>query len=137
VLLNNADITSGKAITISAFGKYKIQYVATDGRGQIKEKNYTIGVLDTQPPEITVLGELPTAVNVGDVVTIPGMTATDNNSRTEEIRTYIYVIAPNAEMTWIQDNQFTADRKGEYVIIYVAKDKDNATATHRITVLVR
>lgn len=137
VLLNNVDITIDKTITISEFGKYKIQYRATDGRGVTKETNYTIGVLDTQPPEIILLGELPESIKVGKVVKIPAMEVVDNNSGVENIKTYIYVITPNGEMLGINNNQFTAERKGEYIVVYVAMDEDNTTATKRITILAR
>jgi hypothetical protein len=137
VLLNNYDIADSTTITVNEYGKYKIKYTATDGVGKTKEKNYTIVVLDTIPPEITLLGELPPTAKVGKLVKIPSMQVTDNNGSPESVKTYIYVIAPNGETTWIKDNQFTPTLQGDYLVVYVAIDSDNATTTKRITVRVR
>lgn len=137
VILKNVDITTDKEFVINEYGKYKIRYTATDGNGEIKEKNYTVSVLDYTPPTITLLGDIVEVVRVGEEVELPDMQVTDDNSTEEQIKKYIYIIMPNAEMRIITDGKFVPETKGDYLVIYFAADSDNATAIERFTVYVR
>ena len=65
------------------------------------------------------------------------MTATDDNTATEDIVTYVYYVAPNAKTVEIKNNQFTPDQKGLYMIIYFAQDSDGATSVQYYQVRVK
>ena len=136
IVLDGVDIDKPIQVDASEFGEYKIQYKAKDGQGNTKERNFTVKVWDEVPPTIVLVGEVPISAKINSEIVLPAMTATDNDTKTENIKTYIYYIAPNGYEGRVKDNKFTPDQTGVYVIVYFAQDADGATATdiHYITV---
>jgi hypothetical protein len=58
-------VTSGTVDT-NTVGAYQISYVATDASGNISQAFRTVNVVDTTAPVVTVTGDNPVTVEVGD-----------------------------------------------------------------------
>jgi hypothetical protein len=136
IVLDGANIDKPLQVDANEFGEYKIQYKAIDGKGNSKERNFTVKVWDEVPPTIVLVGEVSTTAKVNSEIVLPVMTVTDNDTKEENIKAYIYYIAPNGYEGRVKDNKFTPDQTGVYIIVYFAQDADGATATdiHYITV---
>ena len=106
-------------------GRYSITYVTVDGAGNTATYSFSITVLDTQAPEITISGNVPTATTVGEVVQLPSFSAVD--SVTEDCVTYIVVQGPNNYYKCLTSRAFTVNIAGEYKITYFAMDEAGNT----------
>lgn len=128
-ILDGVDISEQKVITANWCGNYKILYEAKNSSGQTGKRNFSIAVLDRVPPVITLSGEVQKAGIVNKQINLPKMDVEDENTAKEEIESFVYVIAPNATGTRIENYKFTPDRKGTYTVVYYAADADKAIAT--------
>lgn len=128
---------------ITQYGRYKINYRVEDDLGNIGKMSKMVYVNDDIAPELTVSAMSKTEYKLGDVVTLPTYTATDNQNMC-----FVDVIAmlPNGEIrllthdangeitycltdsalyndSFIHDQTgFKAEHKGEYTLRYVAYD---------------
>jgi hypothetical protein len=60
-------------------GSYALKYTVEDSSGNpAPEKTRVVNVVDTTPPEITLLGDNPMTLSVGTPYSEPGYSATDN-----------------------------------------------------------
>jgi len=136
-LYNNVNVDAVAPILADEIGIYKITYTAIDANDN--QGTYEIGVkiIDYVAPQITLSGSVPTEGRVGQKIVLPKMTATDDNTATEDIVTYVYYVAPNAKTVEIKNNQFTPDQKGLYMVIYFAQDSDGATSVQYYQVRVK
>jgi hypothetical protein len=81
---NNGDLTADITVTGTVnwlqLGTYELKYNVTDSAGNAAiEKVRTVHVVDTTAPAITLKGENPMFVAIGDTFTDPGATAWDNH----------------------------------------------------------
>ena len=136
VVLDSVPIDKPIQVDATEYGEYKILYRAVDMLGNPKERNFSVKVWDEVPPTITLSGNVPTTAKVNEEIVLPTMTATDNDTKPEKLKTYVYYIAPNGYEGRVTDNKFTPNQKGTYVVVYFAQDLDGATTTdiHYITV---
>jgi hypothetical protein len=79
----DGDIAGSVAVTGSVnhatLGSYGLRYNVSDSSGNpAEEKSRTVNVVDTTPPEITLLGDHPMTLECGTAYSEPGYTATDN-----------------------------------------------------------
>lgn len=136
-LLNNVDISEVKTVTANMCGNYKIVYVAKNKINAEGKKTFTVNVLDRVVPEITLSGSVQEAAVLNSIVILPTMTVSDDNTNAEDIITYIYCIAPNGQWNKVENNRFTADKKGTYMVVYYASDSDNAIAIKTFSIVVK
>ena len=73
----SAVITSSGAVDTSTVGTYTITYTATDPSGNSSFATRTVNVVDTTAPVITITGDNPATVELGETYTDAGATATD------------------------------------------------------------
>ena len=78
----DGDITSSivtvSTVNTSIVGVYSVSYNVTDANGNpAAEVTRTVNVVDTTVPVITLLGEDPVTIEVGDTYLDAGATATD------------------------------------------------------------
>lgn len=139
-LLKDADISESLSVTASYIGKYTIIYSAKDYLGNESSNStysYSVSITDSVPPVITLSGTVQTTGSVGKKITLPKMTATDDNTPQDELLTYVYYIAPNGQVVKITDYSFEPSQKGQYVVIYFAQDGDGSTAIRRFVIEVK
>jgi len=106
-------------------GNYEIVYSATDSTGNTATLTRDVvvyGLLDTEAPVITIAGENPTLLTIGDTFTDPGAEAVD-------------AIDGEVVVT-LTSNTVDSDVVGSYEVVYSATDNAGNTATAIRTVSV-
>ncbi len=107
----------------TAYGKYYLSYTAVDSSQNSISRDYGITVKDFVNPSITVTGELPSSVKLGDSIELPTATAKDNYDATVDL--YCVILDPMYIHTMVKVDEldcFKAELKGRYVIYYYAVD---------------
>ncbi len=143
-VLHSGSATEAVKFSLNEVGNYKVVYYAKDSNGKYQELSYLLRVYDETAPTITVNGTLKSEYKVGDKISIPGYSATDNNGNctvqvevvlpNNEIRLLQYNV--NGQITWdltsdkslykngfaVDANTFVAEYKGVYVLRFLAYD---------------
>ena len=148
--MNGQVLASGPAnqpvdYTFNKAGSYEVTYLAKDTHGNTMSLPYMILVSDETAPTLTVADSLKDTYQVGEAVTIPTYSATDNGDNCyiqvmvrlpdSEMRLLHYV--KNGEVTSLlskdhgiydahfkaNDNAFITEKKGLYVLRVVAFDE--------------
>jgi hypothetical protein len=140
--------------TISQYGRYKMLITAKDSCGNKVKVNKVVFVNDNVAPTLTVNALSETEYKVGDTVTVPTYTATDNM---ENLRVDVILILPdaqvrllisdlNGEITYaltdaslynstfrVDNTSFRAEQKGTYTLRYVVNDEQYNRAVQELT----
>jgi hypothetical protein len=113
-------VTSGTVDT-NTVGVYQISYVATDAAGNISQAFRTVNVVDTTAPVVTVTGDNPVTVELGDSYTDAGATATDLSG----------------DVTVVTTGTVDTDTVGTYTLTYTSTDASGnaGTATRTVNVV--
>ena len=111
-------VSSSGSVDPNTLGTYTITYSATDAAGNTSTVTRTVNVVDTTAPVITVTGDNPATVELGETYTDDGATATD-------LDTVSVTQAP------INVDVFIV---GSYTVTYFATDASGNTATATRTV---
>lgn len=139
---------------ISQYGRYKMLITAKDSCGNKVKVNKVVFVSDDVAPTLTVNALSQTEYKVGDTVSIPTYTATDNM---ENCRVDVILILPdaqvrlltsdlNGEITYaltdatlynstfrVDNTSFRTEQKGTYTLRYVANDDQYNRAVQELT----
>ena len=117
----SATVTSNGTVNKDAVGSYEITYVAIDASGNTSTATRTVNVVDTTAPVVTVAGDNPATVELGDTYTDAGATATD----------------ASGTVTVVTTGTVDTDTVGTYTLTYTSTDaSDNAgTATRTVNVV--
>jgi hypothetical protein len=113
-------VTSGVVDTIT-LGVYQLTYTATDNAGNVATASRGVNVIDMTAPIITVLGENPESIIVGNTYIDAGATATDN------VDNSVTVVTSGSVDTAVAGNQ---------LVTYSATDSAGNVATATRDVLV-
>lgn len=116
-----------------SYGVYGIVYTVSDASGNSLPSSYNLTVSDKVPPVLTVNGELPSKMKVGDTLTLPGASASDNLSA--GLAVDIFVTEPNGAMKTVE-KEYKFTRRGRYVIKYFVKDDNYNFATKEFVITV-
>ena len=122
-------------ILLSEYGDYKIVVKATDALGNTTTSNLRISVVDKEKPQMTINGSIVETAEVGDKITLPKATATDNYA-TPKISVYVVCAGGNTYLFENGENSFIANQAGVYTVVYtVSDDMGNfVSAYYKITV---
>lgn len=139
-ILNNAEVGCYE-IELTKYGKYSVIYIASDTYyGSDSNSNayeYSVTVLDDVPPVITVSKEILTESSVGETISIPTATVTDNLA-VSNIGIKIYMMDPSNKVTIIKDNMsFTFEKAGLHRLVYMAFDESNNIGTLTIEINIK
>ena len=120
-LLNaEADHTKSYYVVAKKIGTYMVRYQVCDSKGNKTTDSYALNVIDKEPPEITVEAPQSTA-KVGQTITLPKATATDNATADVKVRVYVYY--PDGHTQEITGESFVATMAGTYKVTYLAMDE--------------
>ena len=113
-------VTSGTVDT-NTVGAYQISYVATDAAGNTSQAFRTVNVVDTTAPVVTVTGDDPVTVELGDSYTDAGATATDLSG----------------DVAVVTTGTVDTDTVGSYTLTYTSTDASGnaGTATRTVNVV--
>jgi len=112
-------VTVNGEVNSENIGSYTLTYTATDSSDNTTTANRIINVVDTTLPVITLTGDNPITIEVGDTFTDPGASATDN-----------YDTEISVSVTGTVDNNTV----GVYTLTYTATDSSDNTTTATRTV---
>ena len=123
----------GYTFNITESGEYLCQYAAIDsfGNGNRREASITVG--DQVSPVIKVSG-IKSKVSVGEEISLPEAEISDNNTATDRITTYIYVLKGNNEKKLVRGS-YKFEKAGKYIIRYVAYDNNQNYTVVEFTVI--
>ena len=111
-------VTSTGSVDTSVVGSYTISYSATDLDGNTATASRTVNVVDTTAPVVTVTGDDPVSVELGETYTDAGATATD----------------ASGEVEVVTSGSVDTDTVGEYTLTYTATDASENAGTDSRTV---
>ncbi len=144
-LLVNAPADQPVDVMLDTAGYYSVTYYAVDTHGNFISLPYMMLVSDLTAPTLNVTGSLKSTYAVGDRITIPTYSATDNGEQCyiqvmvvlpdDEMRLLHYV--ENGELTSLLDkdhnvydaqfkadnNTFITEKKGRYTLRFLAYDE--------------
>lgn len=138
-LLYKVDPTQAYDILLSDFGRYTVQYYAEaygfDGAKKVNDfTSYAINVYDNEPPVITVTGSYKGFVSVGEEMSIPSYTVSDNSGG--EMIHIITIRRPDGRTEYLTEGKYTATMVGEYEFRLMVVDEIGNTAMKRFSVQV-
>lgn len=141
VRLENVDPGIEYTIRLELFGQYKVSYTAAEDSVFIPRPNsvslgYALNVEDSVPPEIKMEGSLVQTAKVGEVITLPAYTVTDNETAQSEIIVNAYVLNPNGSLIMLSGNSFKPSYAGVYEFRITAMDADGNLSMIRLYVTV-
>ena len=122
--LSNDDVELS-GLDMGVLGTQTLNYDAADASGNdAATKSRTVTVVDTTPPEITLLGAAEITINVGDSFSDPGATVWDNY---------------NGDWAWTiySGDSVDTETAGTYDLAYRATDSNSNTAEEIRTVIVQ
>ena len=122
-------------IRLSEYGDYKIVVKATDALGNPTTSNLRISVVDKEKPQLTINGNIVETAKVGDKISLPKATATDNYA-TPTISVYVVCAGGNTYLFENGENSFIANQAGVYTVVYTVSDDigNFVSAYYKITV---
>lgn len=120
-------------IEIKDYGDYWIDYKATDGKNGTHMLSRQIRVMDVTAPKLTLGEDMEMFWKVGDTVTFPKMTYSDNRTDEENVVSWVTVKHPNGVITAEQEKVKLME-KGVYEISFMAMDETGniSTVTEKI-----
>jgi hypothetical protein len=135
-------------------GNYLVTYFAKDSNGKSTEESYSVMVADETAPTLTVNGSLRSEYKVGDKISIPTYSATDNG---ETCCVQVELILPNNELRLlhysengevtsllaadntlynssfkVDENTFVAEDVGIYTLRFLAYDEYYNTVSYEM-----
>jgi len=119
---NTTVTTSGVSnVDTSSIGSFIVTYTATDLSGNTATATRVVNVVDTTAPVVTITGDTPVTVELGDTYTDAGATSSDLS----------------ASYTVVTTGTVDTDTVGEYTLTYTSTDSSGnvGTATRTVNVV--
>ena len=101
--LENVSPYQAYSIKLEEFGAYSVTLTLSDGSKQT-QGTFSIYTVDRVKPVFRFNHYFKTSAKVGDTVTIPNFTVSDNKSATANIIVTTYVYTPNGELLVLKDS---------------------------------
>lgn len=132
------NVTPDKAyeIAIDMYGDYRIEYQATDGKNATRIVSSQIRVADDSKPEITLAQALPTEAKVGEELTLPELTYTDNVTAKDQIVSWAVAAYPSGKICGVKDS-LVFEEKGQYRLTFYAMDEEGNVRSLSQTIYVK
>ena len=111
---------SGGTLSFDRVGTYTVSWFAVDEDGHEALESFTVTVAEDKEPPVITVGELPSEVKIGDVVTIPEHSALDAVWGACEVK--VEVTFGNEKVA-LNGNSFTAEKEGIYAVRFTAVDE--------------
>lgn len=134
-LLSGADGDREYDVIVKEYGSYVVSYVTTDENGNRAGLSYNIAVLNANPPEITINGEVPVECRAGEKVVLPSGTAKDDKDG--EINVMIYVTTEDGKNVALKGEAFVFKTAGTYKVTYWCADGEGNICRKVFTVTVK
>ena len=124
---NNCSKTRIYEFKVAEYGIYYVSYNYTDFAGKSMRIDIPLQIIEDIPPTITIEGNLneTTVCKVAYISTvkIAGFSVKDNETASEDLKTYVMICTPKNEWrTLSETGEFVAERKGMYKVYYYCID---------------
>ena len=116
--LSSAVVVSG-VVNQDLIGSYNLSYSVTDSSGNTAQLSRTVNVVDTTNPEITLTGDNPLYINLGQTYIDPGYSANDNYDG-------------NITSTVVESGAVDTSAEGTYFRNYNVSDSSSNAASQQI-----
>lgn len=120
-----SEVTPDKVyqIKIDAYGEYRIEYQATDGRNATRTVSSQIKVVDVSKPSIKLSEVLPTEAKVGEELVLPEIICEDNVTEKDGIVTWVTVQHPSGKIRACSAT-LKLEEEGQYRFTFYAMDNE-------------
>lgn len=117
---------------LNAIGRYTVTYTATDAHGLTARVSRTITISDQTAPVLSTF-EFPETATVGEEISLPTVTATDDV--TESVNVTL-TITLNGEEISVEGSTFIPEEVGTYTFVWEASDAagNPVSVTRELTV---
>lgn len=134
-VLNKVSSDRDYTVTLDKLGTYIVEYYAKDAAGKTASGTKSnINVIDKESPTITIVGEIPKTAKVGDKITVPTVTLTDNVDTELEVVVIIYNSYSGLRKV-LKESEFEVTiPSSKYIISYICMDKAGNVARVSFTV---
>lgn len=134
---NKTEIT-GDSYTPTDAGVYTLVYEAYDAANNYGYKAFklNVAVRDSEAPTLTISSEETITVNVGDKVTLPTATATDNLDGDVSANVKVEIIGTEHVTDRVAGGDYYPMTAGTQKVIYSIADAFGNTATKEMTIVV-
>lgn len=132
IRLENIDPSVRYEIELSAYGVYRVNYTAyNENNGREETVSYVIRVVDRVPPLLEIDGEREIGVSLGDTVKIPAYRVSDNETAAEKLHVSRKLVAPDGKIYTLSEEvgSFTANKTGEFCVVYTVSDEEENVST--------
>lgn len=144
-VLASGSATESIKLRLNEAGNYVVVYYAKDSNGKYVESSYMMLVYDETAPSLNIASALASEYKVGDKISIPAYSATDNG---ENCYIQVELVLPNNEVRLLHysengqvtsllsaesplynssfkadENTFVVEQAGEYALRFVAYDE--------------
>jgi len=122
VALNQVMYNRSYDIKLDQYGSYLVTYTARDTNGSgLASFTYSLLVLDTQKPVITLTDEVDKTGIINEEITIPQATATDAVDGNLDV--YYFIVLPNGQIIYLDgETSFIPTIKGVHKVRYFSVD---------------
>lgn len=110
-------------IKIDAYGDYRIEYQATDGKNETRTVSSQIHVVDDSKPTMKLSEVLPTEGKQGEKLVLPEISCEDNVSEKDKIATWVTVKYPSGKVRGCKDS-VVLEEEGQYSFTFHAMDEE-------------
>ena len=125
VLYSNVAIDSSFSFTAEEYGYYTITYTVKAGTRTKKLPAYFVKVKDETAPTLTVNGGVTENCNVGDKISLPNATVSDNVTSVEDLKFFVFVIESSGRYVNVTETlTYQVDKAGKYTVVYYVVDED-------------
>ena len=123
-------------VVLNVKGEYTVQYIAIDINGNTYDYvYYSMFALDSVAPILEV-EEITAKVKVGQEITIPKLTYSDNDTAIENLSVWIVVNKPYGNHDYVEQGaKYRFEEAGTYYIRYSVMDENNNITTVEHTVI--
>jgi hypothetical protein len=139
VILDKADPTVERKVSLDSYGTYYVRYTAADVFNRSPNSTgytYAFVVEDEECPILALDKEVITEAKVGETYILPNYTVSDNISKAENIVVLRCFVGPNGRMKEIPagSNSICFTEAGEYELYIMATD-EAGNVTYKSTVI--
>lgn len=120
-LLSHCAYKKGLEFELSESGNYVIYLFGKDENGIEGNTSVTVRCIDDVAPTITVDG-MPESINLGETLTLPTATVSDNADTAKKLSVYVYIIKANGVADCLTKYEYTPAEKGTYIVRYLVRD---------------
>lgn len=121
VLLENVRADVSYQIKLNDYGRYSVAISTTDTDGNAYPYKFEFRVEDELPPTIAVKGIVTTG-KVGELITVPSATVSDNITPNKDLVLRTYLITETGNIYQMDVLAFTPQRAGVYTVRYYCAD---------------